>query len=102
MMVQHIKIDKTIKIINLNNFKQKKEEKERQIKIKMHSLMMIISQREDKLFKGKEKINLREKIKQKLIKINRLIMLTWLMFKRKRNKRINLRKNLMTLLMKEK
>lgn len=102
MMVQHIKIDKTIKIINLNNFKQKKEEKERQIKIKMHSLMMIISQREDKLFKGKEKINLREKIKQKLIKINKLIMLTWLMFKRKRNKRINLRKNLMTLLMKEK
>lgn len=102
MMVQHIKIDKTIKIINFNNFKQKKEEKERQTKIKMYSLMMIISQKEDKLFKGKEKINLREKIKQKLIKINKLIMLTWLMFKRKRNKEISLKKNLMTLLMKEK
>lgn len=102
MMVQHIKIDKTIKIINFNNFKQKKEEKERQTKIKMYSLMMIISQKEDKLFKGKEKINLREKIKQKLIKINKLIMLIWLMFKRKRNKEISLKKNLMTLLMKEK
>jgi len=54
------------------------------------------------LFKGKEKINLREKIKQKLIKINKLIMLIWLMFKRKRNKEISLKKNLMTLLMKEK
>jgi len=43
MMVQHIKIHKTIKIINFNNFKQKKEEKERQTKIKMYSLMMIIS-----------------------------------------------------------
>lgn len=85
MMVQHIKIDKIIKIINFKNFKQKKEEKERQIKIKMYSLMMIISQKEDKLFKGKEKINLRDKIKQKLIKINKLIMLIWLMFKRKRN-----------------
>lgn len=102
MMVQHIKIHKTIKIINFNNFKQKKEEKERQTKIKMYSLMMIISQKEDKLFKGKEKINLREKIKQKLIKINKLIMLIWLMFKRKRNKKISLKKNLMTLLMKEK
>lgn len=68
----------------------------------MYSLMMIISQKEDKLFKDKEKINLREKIKQKLIKINKLIMLIWLMFKRKRNKEISHKKNLMTLLMKEK